>query len=121
MQAARPSSRRRRCPVPAPGGASRVVTWHTLPLARCRYAGVPSAWYVGVPREVTMTAVLPDGPTSPRLVQSLSFALSRRRTMERLRARYGSAFTVQSLNLGRMVMLADPGEVREMFQASPDE
>ena len=68
-----------------------------------------------------MTVLLPDGPTSPRLVQSLSFALSRRRTMERLRARYGSAFTVQSLNLGRMVMLADPGEVREMFQASPDE
>ncbi|MCY1143555.1 cytochrome P450 [Actinoplanes sp. Pm04-4] len=68
-----------------------------------------------------MTVHLPDGPTSPRVVQALGFALSRRRTMERMRDRYGSAFTMQSLNLGRMVMLADPGEVREMFQASPEE
>ncbi|WP_308201131.1 cytochrome P450 [Paractinoplanes maris] len=68
-----------------------------------------------------MTVLLPDGPSSPRLVQSIGFAVRRRRTMERLRARYGDAFTVQSLNLGRMVMLADPGEVREMFQASPEE
>ncbi|MCO8274361.1 cytochrome P450 [Actinoplanes sp. TRM 88003] len=55
------------------------------------------------------------------MIQSLGFAISRKRTMERLRDRYGSAFTVQSLNLGRMVMLADPGEVREMFQASPED
>jgi len=66
-----------------------------------------------------MTAVLPPGPGSPRLAQALSFGLSRRRTLKRLRARYGSAFTVESLNLGRMVVLADPGEVREMFQAAP--
>ncbi|MGK5684184.1 cytochrome P450 [Actinoplanes sp. URMC 104] len=64
--------------------------------------------------------LLPDGPRSPRLVQALSFAVSRQGTMRRLRRQYGSAFTVQSLNLGRMVMLADPGEVRELFQAAPD-
>jgi cytochrome P450 len=40
--------------------------------------------------------------------------------MRRLRRRYGSAFTVQSLQLGRMVMLADPAEVRELFQTSPE-
>jgi cytochrome P450 len=66
-----------------------------------------------------VTAVLPDGPTSPRLVQALRFGFARRRTMQRMRDRYGSAFTIQSLNLGRMVMLADPGEVRELFQAAP--
>ena len=65
-------------------------------------------------------AVLPDGPSSPRLVQALRFAVARRGTMHRLRRRYGSAFSVESLNLGRMVMLADVGEVRELFQAAPD-
>ena len=65
-------------------------------------------------------AVLPDGPSSPRLVQALRFAVGRRASMHRLRRRYGSAFTVESLNLGRMVMLADAGEVRELFQTPPD-
>jgi cytochrome P450 family 138 len=65
-------------------------------------------------------AVLPDGPTSPRFVQALNFAVSRRGTMQRLRRRYGSAFTVESLNLGRMVMLADAAEVKELFQTAPD-
>ncbi|WP_250009818.1 cytochrome P450 [Actinoplanes sp. M2I2] len=68
-----------------------------------------------------MTVLLPDGPSSPRVVQALSFAVSRRRTMERLRDRYGSAFTVQTLNLGRTVLLADPVEIREMFQASAEQ
>jgi cytochrome P450 len=63
---------------------------------------------------------LPDGPSSPRAVQALTFAVSRHGTMRRMRRRYGSAFTVSSLNLGRMVMLADPAEVRELFQTSPD-
>lgn len=67
-----------------------------------------------------MDVALPDGPSSSRLVQVLRFAVSRRGTMERLRRRYGSAFSVESLNLGRMVMLADPGEVRELFQTSPE-
>jgi cytochrome P450 len=65
-------------------------------------------------------AVLPDGPRSPRLVQALRFVASRGGAMRRLRRRYGSAFTVESLNLGRMVMLADPAEVRELFQTSPE-
>jgi cytochrome P450 len=65
-------------------------------------------------------AVLPDGPRSPRLVQAVQFAVSRGGAMRRLRRRYGSAFTVQSLNLGRMVMLSDPAEVRELFLTSPE-
>lgn len=68
-----------------------------------------------------MTAVLPDGPSGPRLVQAVRYGLARRRTMERLRDRYGSAFTTESLDMGRMVMLADPAEVRELFQVGPAE
>src|SRR5689334_15578851 len=123
MHAAKPSSSRRWCAVSA--GASVVVTLHTL---------LVPGWYVNVPwagtrpyqPEVAMTAtqtagaVLPDGPSTPRLVQAVSFAVSRAGTMRRLRDRYGSAFTVESLNLGRMVMLADPAEVRELFQTGPE-
>ncbi|MCU7727686.1 cytochrome P450 [Actinoplanes sp. KI2] len=65
-------------------------------------------------------AVLPDGPRSPRLVQAVQFATARGKAMRRLRRRYGSAFTIQSLAMGRMVMLADPAEVRELFQTSPE-
>lgn len=53
-------------------------------------------------------AVLPDGPRTPRLVQALGFVLARNRTMNRLRDRYGSAFTLDTLGLGRMVLPADP-------------
>jgi len=66
-------------------------------------------------------AVLPDGPTSPRVMQVLRFLLARERTMEGLRERYGSAFSVESLNLGRMVMLADAAEVKQLLQAGPEE
>ena len=65
-------------------------------------------------------AVLPDGPRSPRLVQAVQFAVDRGGAMRRLRRRYGSAFSVESLHLGRLVMLADPAEVRELFQTSPE-
>ncbi|GAA3346997.1 cytochrome P450 [Amorphoplanes nipponensis] len=74
-----------------------------------------------MPAAMSPPAVLPDGPTSPRLAQALRFVISRRRTMERLRDRYGSAFTVDSLSMGRMVMLADPAEVRELFQTPPED
>jgi cytochrome P450 len=70
---------------------------------------------------MTGTITLPDGPASPRAVQALRFLASRNGTMHRLRARYGTAFTVQTLNLGRVVMLADAAEVKRLFLAGPDE
>ena len=66
------------------------------------------------------TVTLPDGPTTPRLVQSLQFLTGRNRVMHRMRERYGSAFTIQTFNLGRVVMLADPAEVKQLFLASPE-
>jgi cytochrome P450 len=65
-------------------------------------------------------AVLPDGPHNHRLAQSVRFVVSRSGTMRRLRRQYGSAFTLDTLNFGRMVMLADPAEVRELFQTAPE-
>jgi hypothetical protein len=54
-------------------------------------------------------------------MQALPFALNRNRAMHKARARYGSAFTVATLNMGRMVMLADPAEIKQMFLLSPDD
>jgi cytochrome P450 len=72
---------------------------------------------VTVPEE----AILPDGPSGPRLLQAVPFALNRNRAMRKARERYGSAFTVATLNMGRMVMLADPTEIKQMFLLSPDD
>jgi len=65
-------------------------------------------------------AILPVGPSGPRLLQALPFALNRNRAMHKARERYGTAFTVATLNMGRMVMLAEPAEVKQMFLLSPD-
>ncbi|HEY0534475.1 MAG TPA: cytochrome P450 [Actinoplanes sp.] len=66
-------------------------------------------------------AILPDGPSGPRLLQALPFALNRNRAMHKARERYGTAFTVATLNMGRMVMLADPAEIKQMFLLPPEE
>jgi len=70
---------------------------------------------------VTTTIVLPDGPATSRLGQALRFLVDRGGSMHRLRDRYGTAFTVQTLNLGPVVMLADPAEVKALFLATTDE
>jgi len=70
---------------------------------------------------VTATITLPDGPATPRAVQALRFLADRNGTMHRLRDRYGTAFTVQTMNLGRVVMLADPAEVKQLFLAGADD
>jgi cytochrome P450 family 138 len=66
-------------------------------------------------------AILPDGPTGPRLLQAIPFALNRNRAVHRARERYGSAFSVSTLNMGRMVVLSDPAEVKQLFLLSPDD
>jgi cytochrome P450 len=70
---------------------------------------------------VTATITLPDGPATPRAVQAIRFLANRNGTMHRLRDRYGTAFTVQTMNLGRVVMLADPAEVKQLFLAGTDD
>lgn len=65
--------------------------------------------------------ILPAGPTGPRLLQALPFALNRNRAMHKARARYGTAFTVSTLNMGRMVVLAEPSEVKQLFLLPPED
>jgi cytochrome P450 len=66
------------------------------------------------------TVKLPDGPTTPALVQALEVIAGRTRAWRRLHDRYGSAFTVYMPRFGRMVVLSDPAEVKALFTASSD-
>ncbi|TCO59764.1 cytochrome P450 [Actinocrispum wychmicini] len=66
------------------------------------------------------TAKLPPGPSAPRFVQ-LAYALTMpRRGMGQLRDRYGDAFTVNLPIFGRAVVISDPAEIKQLFQAGPD-
>jgi cytochrome P450 family 138 len=66
------------------------------------------------------TVTLPPGPSAPRLVQG-GYALTvPRRGMRRLRDRYGDAFTVNVPIFGRAVVISDPAEIKQLFQASPE-
>jgi cytochrome P450 len=67
-----------------------------------------------------MTIKLPPGPPVPRAIQGVVALANRRVALERLRRRYGSAFTVNVPIFGRLVVLSDPGEIRELFMAGTD-
>src|SRR5215467_5890968 len=43
-----------------------------------------------------------------------------RRGMRRMRDRYGDAFTVNVPIFGRCVVISDPAEIRQLFQAGPE-
>ncbi|MFI9634051.1 cytochrome P450 [Nocardia sp. NPDC051929] len=63
---------------------------------------------------------LPDGPSTPPIVQNLQILTGRTRTWRRMHDRYGSAFTIQMPRFGRSVVLADPAEIKALFTASAD-
>jgi cytochrome P450 len=66
--------------------------------------------------EATPTIVLPAGPCLPRGVQGLLALANRRIALEILRRRYGSAFTLDLPIFGRIVVLSDPGHIRQLFK-----
>lgn len=68
-----------------------------------------------------MTTTLPPGPTAPRAVQGIRALLSTRLGLDRLRERYGDAFTVNVPLFGRAVILSNPGEIKQLFTASPEQ
>ncbi len=69
---------------------------------------------------VAPTTKLPPGPRIPRLLGGLLLLSNRGPTMERLRQRYGDAFTVDLPVFGRGVVVSSPELVKRMFTASPD-
>src|SRR5437764_1215824 len=67
-----------------------------------------------------MPAALPPGPRMPRLLQTVAWWSRPIAFQERCRARYGKRFTVRLLGQSPFVMLSDPDEIKQIFQAPPD-
>ncbi|ETB14909.1 cytochrome P450 [Mycobacterium avium subsp. paratuberculosis] len=60
------------------------------------------------------------GP-SPKLLQGIGFAVSRRTMMRRLSRRYGNVFTLRLPMWGPVVMVSDPQLAKQIFTTTPDE
>ncbi len=63
---------------------------------------------------------LPPGPRIPGVVQLLATWKRPAASLERLRQNWGSRITVQLPFQPPFVILADPGDIKELFTAAPD-
>jgi cytochrome P450 len=69
---------------------------------------------------MTMQATLPPGPRLPSLLQTIGWWNRPTVYVARLRARYGTRFTMRLLGQPPSVVLSDPEDLRELFAAPPD-
>src|SRR5918998_321122 len=67
-----------------------------------------------------MQPSLPPGPKAPSAIQTIGWWKRPNAYMERCRAKYGKRFTIRLLGSPPFVMLSDPDEIKELFQAPPD-
>jgi cytochrome P450 len=63
---------------------------------------------------------LPPGPRMPALLQTIGTWSRPTAFIERARARYGGRFTVRLLGQPPIVMISDPEEIKQIFQAPPE-
>jgi cytochrome P450 len=63
---------------------------------------------------------LPPEPRMPALLQSLGFWSRPTAFLERCRARYGTPFTIRLVGQPPLVMISDPEQIKQIFQAPPD-
>jgi cytochrome P450 len=63
---------------------------------------------------------LPPGPPIPRAAQGILAVANRTVALEVVRRRYGSAFSIHLPIFGRMVVLSDPDDIRQLFRAGSD-
>jgi cytochrome P450 len=69
---------------------------------------------------MSMYDELPPGPRMPALLQTLGTWSRPTAFLERCRARYGKRFTQQLVGQPPLVMISDPDEIKQIFQAPPD-
>jgi cytochrome P450 family 135 len=62
---------------------------------------------------------LPDGPTSPRFLQTLRWIVRPGAMLEDCRRRYGDMFTLRITHEGTWVFLAHPDAVKQVFTGDP--
>ena len=63
---------------------------------------------------------LPPGPRMPATLQTLGTWTRPTALLERARRRYGRRFTLRLIGQPPMVMISDPQEIKEIFQAPPE-
>ena len=63
---------------------------------------------------------LPPSPRLPKALQGLLGVANRTLALQVMRRRYGSAFTLDLPIFGRIVVLSDPNDIRQLFKAAPD-
>src|SRR5207244_5794956 len=62
----------------------------------------------------------PPGPRAPALLQTIGWWSRPTAYLERCRARYGRRFTVRLIGQSPIVVLSDPDELKQLFQAPPE-
>jgi cytochrome P450 len=67
-----------------------------------------------------METQLPPGPRMPSALQTIGWWSRPSAFLERCRARYGRRFTIRLLGQTPFVVLSDPEEIKQLFQAPPD-
>src|SRR5438309_3381142 len=70
--------------------------------------------------EAPMRSQLPPGSRAPALLQTIGWWSRPTAYLERCRARYGRRFTVRLIGQSPFVVLSDPDELKQLFQAPPD-
>jgi cytochrome P450 len=68
-----------------------------------------------------MSAKLPPGPRTPRLVQSIRWAREPLPLLEQCHERYGDTFTLRLRHLGTWVVLSDPEDVKRVFSTDTND
>src|SRR3954465_2996519 len=63
---------------------------------------------------------LPPGPRMPTFMQGIGWWNRPTAYMERCRARYGKRFTIKLPGQPPFVMISDPAEIKQIFQAPPE-
>ncbi len=61
------------------------------------------------------TAVLPDGPSAPPVVQTVELTARPVDFVERCRDRFGGTFSVRLSRIGPMVFFSDPASIKQVF------
>jgi len=69
---------------------------------------------------VIETQSLPPGPRMPAVLQTIGNWSRPAGFVERAQRRYGTPFTLRLLGSPPFVMISDPDQIREIFQAPPD-
>jgi hypothetical protein len=63
---------------------------------------------------------LPPGPRTPKLIQGITFAASRRTSVGSLARRYGPTLTLNLPIFGKTVLISEPDLVKDLFTAGAD-